>query len=62
MRKRVLFTALAGIFLLGDMTARAAAVDTSLRPQLRPGSGAITAAAIVVTDAPLASLRPRARP
>src|SRR6056297_1223626 len=40
----------------------AGAVEESLRPQLRPGSGLITAAAVVVNDVPVRVLRPQLRP
>src|SRR6056297_1102804 len=46
--------------LLGE--AVAASVTESLRPQLRPGSGAVSAAAVISVDVPVRSLRPRARP
>src|SRR6056297_1401427 len=46
--------------LLGE--AVAASVTESLRPQLRPGSGAVSAAAVISVDVPVRSLRPQARP
>jgi len=42
--------------------AAAAAVTESLRPQLRPGSGTVTPAAVISVDVPVRSLRPQARP
>jgi membrane-bound lytic murein transglycosylase B len=42
--------------------AVAASVTESPRPQLRPGSGAVSAAVVISVDVPVRSLRPRARP
>jgi len=50
-----------GIFLMVS-TALAGAVEVSLRPQMRPGSGLVTAAAVVSVDVPIRSLRPQMRP
>jgi membrane-bound lytic murein transglycosylase B len=41
--------------------AVAASVAESLRPQARPGSGVVRAAAVVSVDVPVRSLRPKAR-
>jgi membrane-bound lytic murein transglycosylase B len=46
--------------LLGE--AAAAKVAESLRPQLRPGSGTFSEAAVVSVGVPVRSLRPQARP
>ena len=52
---------MAGVaFLAGEGVA--ASVTESLRPQLRPGSGTVTAAAVVSVEVPVRSLRPQARP
>jgi len=45
---------------LGEMAA--ASVAESLRPQVRPGSGAVAPAEVVSVEVPVRSLRPRARP
>jgi len=50
-----------GVFLMVS-TALAGAVEVSLRPQMRPGSGLVTAAAVVSVDVPIRSLRPQMRP
>ncbi|MGR3461750.1 MAG: lytic murein transglycosylase [Roseovarius sp.] len=50
-----------GLAILVAETA-AASVTESLRPQLRPGSGAVSAAVVISVDVPVRSLRPRARP
>lgn len=52
---------LTSVFLMVS-TALAGAVEVSLRPQMRPGSGVITAAAVVSIDVPIRSLRPQMRP
>ncbi|WP_104019615.1 lytic murein transglycosylase [Roseovarius nitratireducens] len=54
----VLITGLALLF--GG--AVAASVTESLRPELRPGSGAVSTAVVISVDVPVHSLRPRARP
>ena len=60
MRMSVLWAAVAGTSI-GVSALAAAPVDTSLRPQLRPGT--MTPDAVVVSiDGPLRSLRPVARP
>lgn len=48
--------------LIGVTPALTGAVEQSLRPQMRPGSGAITAAVLVSTDLPVRSQRPQIRP
>ena len=48
--------------LIGASPGLAQAVEQSLRPQMRPGSGLITAAVIVASDVPIRSLRPQIRP
>ncbi|WP_297768215.1 lytic murein transglycosylase [uncultured Roseovarius sp.] len=48
--------------LLGLGTSLASAVEQSPRPQMRPGSGLITTAAVVSADLPVRSLRPQVRP
>jgi membrane-bound lytic murein transglycosylase B len=48
--------------LIGAQPVLAGAVEQSLRPQMRPGSGLITAAMIVSSDLPVRSLRPQMRP
>ena len=50
------------ITMFAVTAAQAAAVETSLRPQARPGSGLIEGASIVVIDSPISSLRPVVRP
>lgn len=60
MRKAGAWSALGAIFAV--TMAHAAPVDTSLRPQARPGSGLTSDAAVMVTDSPVSSLRPVARP
>ncbi|WP_294610846.1 lytic murein transglycosylase [Roseovarius sp.] len=52
---------ISSVFILVS-TALAGAVEVSLRPQMRPGSGLITAAAVVSVDVPIRSLRPQMRP
>ncbi|SLN75661.1 Membrane-bound lytic murein transglycosylase B precursor [Roseovarius gaetbuli] len=52
---------LTSVFLMVS-TALAGAVEVSLRPQMRPGSGIVTAAAVVSIDVPIRSLRPQMRP
>ncbi len=47
--------------ILAGAVAMAAPVETSLRPEARPGSG-VSRAATVVIDVPVRSLRPVARP
>ena len=42
--------------------AAQATVTESPRPQMRPGSGLLDAAAVVSVDGPVQSLRPQARP
>jgi len=49
-------------FLIGTTPAFAGAVEQSLRPQMRPGSGVISMAVIVSSDLPVRSLRPQLRP
>lgn len=52
---------LSSVFLMVS-TALAGAVEVSLRPQMRPGSGLVTVAAVVSVDVPIRSLRPQMRP
>lgn len=52
---------ISSVFLMVS-TALAGAVEVSLRPQMRPGSGLITPAAVVSVDVPIRSLRPQIRP
>ncbi|SHL49978.1 membrane-bound lytic murein transglycosylase B [Roseovarius marisflavi] len=52
---------LTSVFLMVS-TALAGAVEVSLRPQMRPGSGVIAAAAVMSIDVPIRSLRPQMRP
>ena len=47
---------------MGLSATMATALEVSPRPQMRPGSGLITAAAVVSTDVPVRSLRPQIRP
>ena len=60
MRKSAILSGLVTIFAVA--VAQAAPVESSLRPQARPGSGLIQQGAIVVIDSPISSLRPVARP
>ena len=60
MRISILWAAVAGTSI-GVSALAAAPVDTSLRPQVRPGTPT-TDAVIVSIDAPLRTLRPLARP
>lgn len=53
---------LSGLFIGISTAWAAAAVEQSLRPQLRPGSGLITSRAIVMEAVPVRSLRPQIRP
>jgi membrane-bound lytic murein transglycosylase B len=50
-----------GLFLAFGGAAQATLAE-SPRPQMRPGSGVIVAAAVVAVDGPVRSLRPQARP
>lgn len=49
-------------FLIGTSPTLAGAMEQSLRPLMRPGSGLIATAAIVSSDRPVRSLRPQLRP
>lgn len=60
MRMGEIFSVLITMFAVS--AAQAAPVETSLRPEARPGSGMIHEAAIVVSDSPVSSLRPVVRP
>lgn len=59
MHRQVLLAAAAGTFLLHS--AQAAPVDSSLRPQSRPGTG-FAETNVVSVDSPVRSLRPEIRP
>ncbi|MGI3210491.1 lytic murein transglycosylase [Roseovarius tibetensis] len=59
---RASFLGLSGLFICVSTTCAVAAVDESLRPQIRPGSGLITPAAVVMEAGPIRSLRPQSRP
>ncbi len=56
------FLGLSGLFIGLSTSWAAAAVDESLRPQSRPGSGLITSEAVVIEAVPVRSLRPQIRP
>jgi membrane-bound lytic murein transglycosylase B len=56
------FLGFSGLFIGISTTWAAAAVDESLRPQLRPGSGLITPEVVVMDAVPVRSLRPQIRP
>ncbi|SLN22778.1 Membrane-bound lytic murein transglycosylase B precursor [Roseovarius litorisediminis] len=60
MRVSILLAIVTGI--LSGTAVLAAPVESSIRPQLRPGSGVITPASVVVIDVPVRSLRPKIRP
>ena len=53
---------LSGLFIGMSTAWAAAAVEESLRPQLRPGAGLIPSEAVVVAAVPVRSLRPQIRP
>ncbi len=56
------FMGLSGLFIGISASWAAAAVEESLRPQLRPGSGLITSQAVAMEAVPVRSLRPQIRP
>ena len=59
MRTSVIWAAITGILV--SQAAHAAAIESSLRPQARPGTGYLENA-VVMIDAPVRALRPKARP
>ncbi len=60
MRYQGLITAAASAIVASSVSA--ATVETSLRPQIRPGSGYEPGAFVVITDVPANSIRPVLRP